>query len=134
METRGIRNNNPGNIRRGQPWQGLSAIQTDASFDQFVSPLWGIRAIAKIIKTYNSQGIDTISGIITKWAPSNENNTTAYINSVAKYVGLSPSACLDFNSKLLWCSLVSAIIMHENGKQPYSDSLINEAVSMALDS
>ena len=134
METRGIRNNNPGNIRRGQQWQGLSSTQTDSSFDQFVSPLWGIRAIAKIIKTYKSQGIDTISGIITKWAPSNENNTTSYINSVAKYVGISPSSCLDFNSKLLWCSLVSAIIMHENGKQPYSDSLINEAVSMALDS
>lgn len=49
---RGERNNNPGNIRHGSKWQGLSAEQTDKDFCQFISPEYGIRAIYKLLQTY----------------------------------------------------------------------------------
>ena len=52
---RGERNNNPGNIRHGSKWQGLSAQQTDPSFCQFVSPEYGIRAIYKLLQTYQKK-------------------------------------------------------------------------------
>lgn len=49
---RGERNNNPGNIRHGSKWRGLSIEQADREFCQFVSPEYGIRAIYKLLQTY----------------------------------------------------------------------------------
>ena len=69
--TRGLRNNNPGNIRKSATaWQGLSPTQTDASFFQFISPEYGIRALATILGTYmKNYGLVTVSDIISRWAP-----------------------------------------------------------------
>lgn len=87
MDKRGIRNNNPGNIKRGEPWFGLRRTQTDPDFCQFTSDLWGIRAMIIIIRTYVCKyNLHTIEAIISKWAPSNENNTTLYVNFVRRYM------------------------------------------------
>lgn len=86
-KTRGIRNNNPGNIRWGDDWQGLvpQAQRTDKSFCQFIKPEYGIRAMIIILRNYQRKHrLSTISGIINRWAPTNENDTQSYINSVAK--------------------------------------------------
>lgn len=128
---RGIRNNNPGNIRlSGDKWEGLSATQSDPSFFQFASAEYGIRALAKILKTYrDTYGLTTVSEIITRWAPPTENDTRAYITAVAADMQVDPNSPLDFSVEL--APLVSAIIKHENGINPYSYATVATGVSMA---
>ena len=52
QSSRGWRNNNPLNIRRGEQWSGLCAQQTDKVFCQFLNMTWGYRAAAKVLKSY----------------------------------------------------------------------------------
>lgn len=88
MSTRGIRNNNPSNIRRGCNWKGLAEKQTDKEFCQFVSMTWGVRALLVTLRTYvRKYHLHTVREIITRWAPpSDGNNTEKYIEFVEKAV------------------------------------------------
>lgn len=88
MSTRGIRNNNPANIRRGCNWKGLIRQQKDKEFCQFVSMSWGIRALLITLRTYvKKHHLHTVREIITRWAPpSDGNNTEAYIKFVEKEI------------------------------------------------
>ena len=87
---RGIRNNNPLNIRRSATrWQGAREEQKDKSFVQFKSMAYGYRAAWKILQSYyerfSRQGKPfTVRNIISRWAPPTENDTEAYIISVLK--------------------------------------------------
>lgn len=126
---RGIRNNNPGNIRLGLPWQGLSPTQTDPAFCQFVAPQWGIRAMAKILLHYESEEFNTVRLIINHWAPPNENDTDAYIADVAALCQTTPDSPLDVRANL--DKLIQAIIRHENGSQPYSADIISLGIDLA---
>uniref|UniRef100_UPI0036DD88B5 structural protein n=1 Tax=Photorhabdus sp. RM322S TaxID=3342825 RepID=UPI0036DD88B5 len=131
--SRGIRNNNPGNIRWGDNWQGLvpESQRTDKSFCQFVSPEYGIRAMIKVIRNYNRKyGINTVSGIISRWAPSNENNTDAYINRVCKDTDVTCDQVVDVFDKTFMAKLIKAIITVENGSQPYNNEVIDKAFSL----
>ena len=85
---RGIRNHNPGNLRRSaDPWQGLAAEQSDAEFFQFASAKWGIRALARTLIAYQDRvGLKTIKQMIGRWAPPNENDTGAYVRAVGASV------------------------------------------------
>lgn len=129
---RGIRNNNPGNIRKsGDAWQGLADIQPDSAFFSFVDPVYGIRALAKIIRSYRDRyGLHTVEGIINRWAPPVENNTGAYVNAVAAAVGVGPNQPLAFDAGQMR-ALVSSIIQHENGQQPYSSATIDDGIARA---
>ena len=129
--SRGIRNNNPGNVRKSVTrWAGQVAdeLQRDPAFVIFTAPEYGIRAMAKILKSYFARGTDTIREIISTWAPASENDTAAYIASVAGKLGLSPDQRL---SAADLPKLIPAIISHENGSQPYSPDLINKGISMS---
>lgn len=88
MSTRGIRNNNPANIRRGCAWKGLAEKQTDREFCQFVTMTWGVRALLVTLRTYVvKHHLHTVREIITRWAPpSDGNNTEKYIEFVEKAV------------------------------------------------
>ena len=94
---RGIRNHNPGNLRRSSdPWQGLAAEQTDAEFFQFASAKWGIRALARTLIAYQDRvGLKTIQQMIGRWAPPNENDTGAYVRAVAASVGVGEDDEID---------------------------------------
>jgi len=83
---RGIRNHNPGNIRRSaDPWQGLAKDQNDDAFFQFAEPKWGIRALARVLISYQDRhGLRTVRGIVSRWAPPVENKTSSYIDHVAR--------------------------------------------------
>ena len=97
MESRGIRNNNPLNIRRSKDkWQGLSTLQEDREFFQFVSMEYGWRAAFVILcrTYYGKYGLKTIRDIVSRWAPAKENNTEAYIRHVSDYTGISPNKVL----------------------------------------
>ena len=86
--TRGIRNNNPLNIRRSSThWQGARKEQTDKSFVQFETMAYGYRAAWKILQTYYERFCMqnkpfTVRNIIERWAPPTENDTEAYIKNV----------------------------------------------------
>ena len=134
MTARGIRNNNPGNIRWGDEWKGLvpETQRTDKSFCQFKSAEYGIRAMIIILRNYQRKhGLSTISGIINCWAPTNENDTQSYINSVAKATGVDPDQRIDTSDSRFMMKLLQAIIQHENGDQPYSFDVFVKAVDLA---
>lgn len=128
---RGIRNHNAGNLENnGIGWVGLSPVQTDSRFYQFVSPVYGIRAIAKVLKTYERDyGLNTVEGIINRWAPPHENNTQSYQEHVASVLGVSVDQQFNVAANLL--PLVESIIIHENGYNPYSLETIIEGIELA---
>lgn len=140
MTSRGLRDNNPGNVRKGPiTWQGQLDDQSgDPDFVTFKTPQWGIRAIARLMLTYQNQyHLSTVREIINRWAPPSENNTSAYVSAVAE--GLKdqtggiplPDMEINVDSADIMLPLVKAIILHENGSNPYPDSLILEALHMA---
>lgn len=137
---RGIRMNNPGNIKEpkggGIEWVGERATDDDPIFEEFTQPVYGIRALARILLVYqNKYDLYTLRGIINRWAPPRDNNDTeAYIHSVAKSMPIPMPPGYTFrlkNSKVIFEGLIKAIIKHENGCQPYSDELIRVAMRMA---
>lgn len=131
---RGIRNNNPGNIERTrEKWVGMAADQSaDDRFIVFSAPVYGIRALAKILINYQRKyGIRTIYEAVSRWAPKHENDTGAYAKAVAKAVGVDPDAVVDFDDPRIITPLVTAIIRHENGQQPYDQDLIEDGIRMA---
>lgn len=130
---RGIRNNNPGNIEKGDNWQGLAQDQSgDSRFAVFSDPVWGIRAMAVILRGYQSRhGLNTIRGIISRWAPSSENNTEAYIRQVAEGSGFGANSPLNLNDPTTLRRVITPMIRHENGQQPYSLSQIIEGIRRA---
>lgn len=133
---RGIRNNNPGNIRKSaEQWQGLAEDQTDPAFFRFVSMPYGIRAMARILRKYQaSYGLDTVQGIISRWAPPNENDTGAYQRSVATNIGTTTTARLSLDDPDTLFALVRAIISHENGAVAallVSDDAVRQGIALA---
>lgn len=129
-QTRGLRNNNPGNIRKsGDNWYGLAPKQTDSQFFQFSNAKYGIRALGKILLNYERlYYLDTVRKIITRWAPGHENPTASYVDYVARKIGVGADDVISVRSHL--ADLTKAIISFENGFNPYSDGVINEGLAM----
>lgn len=130
---RGIRNNNPGNIEASETfqWQGQSG--NDGRFAIFNSPEHGIRALGLNLLSYHRRGLDTISKIISRWAPPQDNNDTAtYIQKVSQALGVSAHTPLDVASPSVLSALSKAIIRHENGVVPFSEKVISSGIFSAL--
>lgn len=135
MASRGLRNNNPGNIRKSKDdWLGLADLQPDPSFFTFVSDYYGIRALAKILLNYQrKRHLMSVSEMISRWAPSNENDTQAYIAAVSARMKVSPLERVDLTIDVArFVLMVKAIIQHENGTQPFTDQEIISAVEAVL--
>ena len=131
---RGIRNNNPGNIRHGANWLGLNpnGRNIDSAFCGFTAPVYGIRALAKVLVNYKRiHGLNTVRQIVSRYAPPNENQTTAYIQSVAKQLGVYPDTVIDIEERGVLTVFIKAVIRMENGIQPYSDELIQQGIELA---
>lgn len=131
---RGLRNNNPLNIRENHlvdyDWQGEHALDLDNEFEEFEEPVYGIRAGARILRTYrNVHGLNTISGIVSRWAPDNENDTQAYIQSVATKTGVNAHQPI---SESDYVGIIAAMIHHENGQQPFSIGEIQQGFEMGF--
>ena len=125
MIPRGIRNNNPLNIRVGNVWLGEVNNPTDPLFEQFNSMEYGLRAgfvlLRRYIRHYKRQ---TIEDIISSWAPSNENNTKAYIDTVVKVSEIPSNRILHYSDKETMCKLVDAMCFVENGKHVSMEKII----------
>ena len=121
MLPRGIRNNNPLNIRRTakDQWQGLRAQQTDASFCQFESLDYGWRAAFYLLTRtyYHKYRLFTIRAIINKWAPPQENLTATYIQNVSRLTGIPPDEPIGIPSDQpeRWIAVGVAMAIQENG-------------------
>lgn len=117
-QPRGIRNNNPLNIRIGNVWLGEVQKPTDKAFEQFISMEYGIRAAYIILRRYiRRYGKDTVAEIVSTWAPSSENNTEAYINTVCRLSNLTRDEKLRFEDKEKMVALVDAMIQVECGQR-----------------
>ena len=120
MTARGIRNNNPGNIRHGSKWNGL-ADGHDSAFCTFRDPVYGIRALCRLLINYQSRyELDTINGIISRYAPDSENDTNAYAANVSRKMNVGIDEVIDVTEWDTMRTLVESIIQHENGSQPYT--------------
>lgn len=130
MATRGIRNNNPGNIRVSKDqWEGMTG--DDGAFVTFDSPESGVRALGKNLLSYGRQGYDSIEKIINRWAPPNENDTKAYIDSVVAATGIPATQSLDLSDPDTLSSLAQAISFHETGSR-YDPEVYQKGVARAL--
>lgn len=115
-QTRGYRNNNPGNIRINKDkFQGEIQPSQDKAFKQFQNMAYGYRAVFINLDTYRKRGLNTIDKIIRSWAPENENNTQAYINSVEKWSGVPCNKVLTENNGNDYIEIVAAMSRVENG-------------------
>jgi len=128
---RGIRNNNSGNIRiTNTAWQGKVEKNTDGAFEQFETMEHGIRALMITLRSYiNKHKKDTIRKIINRWAPTCENDTTAYINTVSKRTGIGADEKISFD-KMTVFKLVEAICFVENGGSYIDNQQIEKAWGM----
>lgn len=115
---RGIRNNNPTNIRIGNTWLGEVQHPDETEFEQFCAMEYGIRAAFLILRRYIKRyKRNTVEKIISSWAPSNENNTQAYIEKVCKETGLDPAEEIHFEDEETMIKLVDAMCLVECGQR-----------------
>jgi hypothetical protein len=117
---RGIRNNNPGNIRLSQTrWQGQKPVQVDNAFIEFETPVAGLRALMRLLLTYHHKfALNTVESIITRYAPPHENATDAYIHHVARRLGVKRREVINPACHKTLVTLARAITAHENGPAP----------------
>jgi hypothetical protein len=105
----------------------------DAGFCIFDTPENGIRALAKVLRTYQMKhGLCEVETIIDRWAPPEENNTKAYVSAVCKRLGVQPDDWISLMEEPQMLGMVTAIIQHENGSQPYGHDVLARGVRGAL--
>lgn len=117
MTSRGLRNNNPGNIRRdGTRWQGEVESSQDPDFKQFETMAWGYRAMFRCLNTYYRRyGLDTLRKMITRWAPPTENDTESYIRAVSEWSGVPQNGRITPTNRDVMIPIVEAMSRVENG-------------------
>ena len=132
--TRGIRNNNPLNIRHSSSkWQGMAKKQTDRAFVQFTNRKYGYRAAFVLIRSYiGLHHANTIGKIIARWAPSSDgNNTQAYIQFVSQTSGIPADEPLRFSDQQKMVSIVRSMAQMESAIIE-DKTLLDEAYCLAL--
>jgi hypothetical protein len=114
---RGLRNNNPGNIRiNNDLFQGEVRPSKDKSFKEFETMPYGYRAMFKILSSYyKNYKLDTIRKMITRWAPPKENHTEKYIKAVSDYAGIPADDPININDREQMIRIVAGMSKVENG-------------------
>lgn len=133
--TRGIRNNNPGNIRiSSTSWQQKVPLadNTDGSFEQFYQMVYGCRAMLKVLLTYiNSYHLVTIPQIINRWAPAvDNNNPTSYANTVSTESQISQDYIISSDDANALCSIAAAMAIVECGRSECENAGVNYSLYM----
>ena len=141
----GYANNNPGNIRWNErdKWQGLSVQprfvpgwdKTGIGFFRFSVPEWGIRAVIKTLRTYQTKyGDRTLVQMFHRYAPFGDhaNNPDAYAAFLSKQIGLDPNAEPDLFDQETVTHLLKAIFLIETGEPPpYEKAVYEKAYALA---
>ncbi len=135
---RGIRNNNPGNIRPNNryKWQGQTGIDNEGSLEGYIifdTYHNGLRAMALNLKNqYRLHRLNTIQSIINKYAPATDNNDPdSYAAFVAEQSGFNTDQIIDMRSNAVIVKLMKPMIRMENGQQPYSTEILVQAARAA---
>ena len=128
--SRGLRNNNPGNIKDfGIPWRGMQALEdrtpeqmSEDTFVVFRAAWWGIRALAILLLNYQRKhGLNTVTDVLGRYAPPSDNNPTSeYALFVAEAMDVLPREVIDLNRYEVMEAMIRAIIRFENGNCPYN--------------
>lgn len=120
---RGIRNNNPLNLRiSNNPWLGKVTNNTDGAFEQFTTMEYGIRAAMRNVKTIVQRraklGLKTnVSQLIHVWAPASDgNNERVYCKTIADKTGIQPYDEISIDDKNFFCLLIDGMAYQENGQ------------------
>ena len=128
---RGIRNNNPGNIRIGINWLGRVVPGKDLSFIEVRTMPLGVRALYIDLINKHKSGLRTVQDIIFKYAPPSENLTGAYVAAVAQDMKIPATQVFSPTAKN-FTTFVKAIVKHENGKDAALVSSNDYAAGFAL--
>ncbi len=135
----GLRNNNPGNlVKTSIDWEGKipHSQNTTGRFEQFIELRYGIRAKMRDLVNDIKKGTNTITKLINEFAPPHENNTLAYINSVANTLGINPNMVIEPTEDTI-VALCKIIAMVENGNdstgKPWSRLITDQDYQDALD-
>jgi hypothetical protein len=126
---RGIRNNNPLNLeyRSSQP----GVVGSDGRFGRYQSMEDGLHAGAQQILRWVDRGDTTLTALISRWAPPSENNTAAYVQTVARETGLRADQPLNWRDPNVLGSVIQSMARHENGR-PVDAEAVRRAVSRIL--
>lgn len=128
--TRGLRDNDPGNIRAGQGFVG--EVGNDGGFAVFDDMAHGCRALCRVLDQYrDAHGLYTVADIIGRYAPTSENDTGSYVSDVSARLGVAPDAPIDTRDPTVMAQLIDAITRHENGYDPISNDVILQGISLA---
>ena len=102
---------NPGNLRPPGSSTGFAGFSSDEA---------GVAAMARQIQLYGTRDhLDTVAGIVSKYAPPSENNTAAYIGDVSRKTGFAPGQRLDLADKDTLSRLIAAMVSHEQSAGHY---------------
>lgn len=128
VRSRGIRNCNPGNIRKsGRPglYRGEIEGATDPEFRQFAAMEWGYRALFTVLYTYEVRhGLRTPRQWISRWAPPSENHTEAYLRFVCERVGIAPDSRLSTLDRKIMIPFAAAMSEMENGVEAIEEEVV----------
>lgn len=117
MMTRGLRNCNPGNIRKSKTrYLGEIIPSHDPAFKEFETMAWGYRAMFVVLHTYSRNGYRTLRQMITRYAPPVENSTENYIRCVVDWSGVEADALPDTRDRAMMVPVVAAMSRVENGR------------------
>lgn len=123
---RGLRNNNPGNIRiNNDLFKGEVRPSRDKSFKEFETMAHGYRAMFRILfNYYHRYSLSTIRKMITRWAPPEDgNHTEKYIKAVSDYAGIPADDPLRFEREQM-IRVVAGMSRVENGREAVMSDVI----------
>lgn len=132
--TRGVRNNNPGNIEYG-PFtraHGATGREPEGRFARFATAQDGLNALADKLRDYMGHGRDSVKSIMEKYAPPGENDTEKYVAFLAKRIGVDPNAHLDPNNLQQLTGMMDGIVRYENAKNPYAPEMLQRAAARGV--
>ncbi|ELR8687286.1 hypothetical protein QRF75_002922 [Salmonella enterica] len=121
--------NNPANLRYATGYE--TANTRSGKFAVFPSLDEGVLAAAKQLQIYGTKGINNIHDIISKWAPSNENNTKAYIGHVVNATGRSEFEKLNLNDTRTLAKLITAMSVKESAGSRLSEEKVIQIINNA---
>lgn len=143
MAPRSVRNNNPGNLRTGEPWQGLvprdqmtPEQRAETSFAVFKEPKWGFRALAILLRNYGHKNppLNTPRKIISAYAPPNENRTEKYAEEFAAGLGIGEDDHVDMSRRLNafnGCKVIAAVEADAPFDQFWHDEDLADGLDLA---
>lgn len=111
----------------------MALIQSDPRFCVFSEMYWGVRALAKVLLTYEDEhGLHTVRQLIDRWAPPTENKTEVYVKDVAADMKVGPDDVVFLHRLDTLCAAVRAISRHENGGDFLSPNDVTKGASLAI--